>query len=84
MRKEGVRIEMETQVEVNIKALSDMGTCHKFFRKEVLSQIELKEKRFGIELEITAKIAKTKGIRVYRGAGITYEEGMKIGWKDGF
>jgi hypothetical protein len=48
MRKEGVRIEMETQVEVNIKALSDTETCYKFFRKEVLSQIELKEKRFGI------------------------------------
>ena len=68
--------------------LSDMETCYKFFRKEILNQIDLKEKRFGIEPEITAKIAKIKGIRVYEVPisyyGRTYEEGKKIGWKDGF
>ena len=68
--------------------LTDMETCYKFFRKEVLSQIKLKEKRFGIEPEITAKIAKIRGIRVYEVPisyyGRTYEEGKKIGWRDGF
>lgn len=67
--------------------LTDMETCYKFFRKEVLNQIVLKEKRFGIEPEITAKIAKIKGIRIYEVSisyyGRTYEEGKKIGWKDG-
>lgn len=67
--------------------LSDMETCYKFFTKEVLDQITLKEKRFGIEPEITAKIAKIEGVRVYEVPisyyGRTYEEGKKIGWKDG-
>lgn len=67
--------------------LTDMETCYKFFRKEVLEQIKLKEKRFGIEPEITAKISKIKGIRVYEVPisyyGRTYEEGKKIGWRDG-
>jgi len=67
--------------------LTDMETCYKFFRKEVLDQITLKEKRFGIEPEITAKISKIKGIRVYEVPisyyGRTYEEGKKIGWRDG-
>ncbi|MCU0857252.1 MAG: glycosyltransferase family 2 protein [Pontiellaceae bacterium] len=68
--------------------LTDMETCYKFFRKEVLSQLTLNEKRFGIEPEITAKMAKIKGIRVYEVPisyyGRTYQEGKKIGWKDGF
>lgn len=68
--------------------LTDMETYYKFFRKEVLNQIKLKEKRFGIEPEITAKIAKIRGIRVYEVPisyyGRTYEEGKKIGWRDGF
>jgi glycosyltransferase involved in cell wall biosynthesis len=68
--------------------LTDMETCYKFFRKEILDQITLKEKRFGIEPEITAKISKIKGIRVYEVPisyyGRTYEEGKKIGWRDGF
>lgn len=68
--------------------LTDMETCYKFFRKEILDQITLQEKRFGIEPEITAKIAKIKGIRLYEIPisyyGRTYKEGKKIGWKDGF
>jgi glycosyltransferase involved in cell wall biosynthesis len=67
--------------------LTDMETCYKFFRKEILNQIELREKRFGVEPEITAKISKIKGARIYELPisyyGRTYEEGKKIGWKDG-
>lgn len=66
--------------------LTDMEVCYKVFRKSVLDQIELKEKRFGFEPEITAKIARLKcpiyevGISYH---GRTYEEGKKIGWRDG-
>lgn len=67
--------------------LSDMETCYKVFRREILNQITITEKRFGVEPEITAKIAKIKGIRIYEVPisyyGRTYEEGKKIGWKDG-
>ena len=67
--------------------LTDMETCYKVFRREVLQQITLQEDRFGIEPEITAKIAKIKGVRIYEVgisyAGRTYEEGKKIGWRDG-
>ena len=65
-----------------------METCYKMFRREVIQSIEIKENRFGIEPEITAKMAKIKGIRIYEVGisyyGRTYEEGKKIGWKDGF
>jgi len=65
-----------------------METCYKMFRREVIQSIEIKENRFGIEPEITAKIAKIKNIRIYEVGisyyGRTYEEGKKIGWKDGF
>jgi glycosyltransferase involved in cell wall biosynthesis len=67
--------------------LTDMETCYKMMRKEVLDSLDLHEDRFGIEPEMTAKIAKGKwrvyevGISYY---GRTYEEGKKIGWKDGF
>mgnify|MGYP001451423423 FL=1 len=68
--------------------LTDMETCYKMFRREVIQSIEIKENRFGIEPEITAKMAKIKGIRIYEVGisyyGRTYEEGKKIGWKDGF
>ena len=68
--------------------LTDMETCYKLFRKEIIKSLDLKEKRFGIEPEITAKIAKIKGIRIYEVGisyyGRSYEEGKKIGWKDGF
>lgn len=68
--------------------ITDMETCYKMFRREVIQSIEIKENRFGIEPEITAKIAKIKNIRIYEVGisyyGRTYEEGKKIGWKDGF
>jgi glycosyltransferase involved in cell wall biosynthesis len=66
--------------------LSDMETCYKVFKREVLEQITLKSNRFGFEPEFTMKIAK-KGFRVYETSisysGRTYSEGKKIGWKDG-
>jgi glycosyltransferase involved in cell wall biosynthesis len=67
--------------------LSDMETCYKVFRREVLEKITIEENRFGFEPEITAKVAKLN-VRIYEigiaYAGRTYEEGKKIGWKDGF
>jgi glycosyltransferase involved in cell wall biosynthesis len=69
----------------NLK-LTDMETCYKVFRREVLKDIRLKSNRFGFEPEITAKVAKGKW-RIYEVpisyAGRTYEEGKKITWKDG-
>ena len=66
--------------------LSDMETCYKVFRKEVIQSIRIKENRFGIEPEITAKVAK-KNFRIYEVGisyyGRTYSEGKKITWKDG-
>jgi glycosyltransferase involved in cell wall biosynthesis len=66
--------------------LTDMETCYKAFRLEVIRSIEIEEDRFGFEPEITAKIART-GARVYEVgisySGRTYGEGKKIGWKDG-
>ena len=69
--------------------LTDMETCYKVFRKEVLNQIVIEENRFGIEPEITAKIAKIRPrLRIYEVGisyyGRTYEEGKKITYKDGF
>lgn len=67
--------------------LSDMETCYKVFRREIIQGIDIEENRFGFEPEITAKIAKI-GCRVYEVGisyyGRTYAEGKKIGWKDGF
>jgi len=67
--------------------LTDIETCYKMFRREVIQSIEIKENRFGFEPEITAKIAR-KGWRIYEVgisyAGRTYAEGKKIDWKDGF
>jgi len=67
--------------------LTDMETCYKMFRREVLDDIVLEQDRFGIEPEITAKVAKA-GWRIYEVPisyhGRTYAEGKKIGWKDGF
>lgn len=66
--------------------LTDMETCYKVFKREIIQKINIKEKRFGVEPEITAKIAKMKiricevGISYY---GRTYDEGKKINWKDG-
>jgi glycosyltransferase involved in cell wall biosynthesis len=68
--------------------LTDMETCYKMFRADILKRIILKEKRFGFEPEVTAKIAKVAGIRIYEVGisyyGRTYEEGKKINWRDGF
>jgi glycosyltransferase involved in cell wall biosynthesis len=75
-----------SDIFTNLK-LTDMETCYKVFRREVLQGIELKSDRFGFEPEITAKIAKHDW-RIYEVpityAGRTYEEGKKITWKDGF
>jgi glycosyltransferase involved in cell wall biosynthesis len=66
--------------------LTDMETCYKVFRREIIQSITIEEDRFGFEPEITAKIAKT-GCRIYEVgisyAGRTYAEGKKIGWRDG-
>ncbi|MBN9385236.1 MAG: glycosyltransferase family 2 protein [Chitinophagaceae bacterium] len=68
--------------------LTDMETCYKLFRTSIIQNIILKEKRFGFEPEVTAKIARVPNIRIYEVGisyyGRTYEEGKKIGWKDGF
>lgn len=68
--------------------LTDMETCYKVFRSDVIQSLKLKETRFGFEPEVTAKISRIKGIRIYEVGisyyGRTYEEGKKIGWKDGF
>ena len=67
--------------------LTDMETCYKAFRTDILKNIKIEESRFGFEPEITAKIAKLANIRIYEIAisyyGRTYAEGKKIGWKDG-
>lgn len=67
--------------------LTDMETCYKVFRRELIQSIELKENRFGFEPEITVKLAKRR-VRIYEVgisySGRTYDEGKKIGWKDGF
>jgi len=70
--------------------LTDMETGYKLFRREVIQQIgpDLKESRFGIEPELTARLARLPGVRIYeipiRYSGRTYEEGKKITWRDGF
>ncbi|MEI7808184.1 MAG: glycosyltransferase family 2 protein [Verrucomicrobiota bacterium] len=67
--------------------LTDMETCYKIFRREIIQKIRIEENRFGFEPEITAKVAKLK-VRIYEVAisyyGRTYAEGKKIGWRDGF
>lgn len=68
--------------------LTDMETCYKLCKTRIIQNIELKEKRFGFEPEITAKLARVPEIRIYEVGisyyGRTYKEGKKIGWKDGF
>jgi len=67
--------------------LTDMETCYKVFRREIVQALDLREDRFGIEPEITAKVARS-GARIYEVgisySGRTYAEGKKIGWRDGF
>ena len=67
--------------------LTDMETCYKLFRTDIIQGIILKEKRFGFEPEVTAKVSRVKNARIYEVGisyyGRTYEEGKKIGWRDG-
>jgi glycosyltransferase involved in cell wall biosynthesis len=68
--------------------LTDMETCYKLFKSEVIKSLQFKENRFGFEPEVTARISKIPKVRVYEVGisyyGRTYEEGKKIGWRDGF
>lgn len=68
--------------------LTDMETCYKMFRTEMIQSLKLQERRFGFEPEVTAKIARISKVRIYEVGisyyGRTFEEGKKIGWKDGF
>ena len=67
--------------------LTDMETCYKLFRADIIKSIPLKERRFGFEPEVTAKVSRYPKVRIYEVGisyyGRTYEEGKKIGWKDG-
>ncbi len=67
--------------------LTDMETCYKLFRSDFLKRVSLQEKRFGFEPEVTAKIARIPGVRIYEVGisyyGRSYAEGKKIGWRDG-
>lgn len=68
--------------------LTDMETCYKLFRTSIIQSINFKENRFRFEPEVTAKISRISKIRIYEVGisyyGRTYDEGKKIGWKDGF
>ncbi|MEZ4799313.1 MAG: glycosyltransferase family 2 protein [Flavobacteriales bacterium] len=68
--------------------LTDMETCYKMIRTSIAQQLLLKEKRFGFEPEVTAKLSRIKNIKIYEVGisyyGRTYADGKKIGWKDGF
>lgn len=68
--------------------LTDMETCYKVFRREIIKSLELEQNRFGFEPEVTAKLARIPDIRIYEVGisyhGRTYKEGKKITWKDGF
>ena len=68
--------------------LTDMETCYKLFKSDIIKSLDLKEKRFGFEPEVTAKMSKIVGIRIYEIGisyyGRTYADGKKIGWRDGF
>ena len=67
--------------------LSDMETCYKLFKTDLIKSLDLKEKRFGFEPEVTAKISRIKDVRIYEVGisyfGRTFDEGKKINWKDG-
>ncbi len=67
--------------------ITDMETCYKLFKREIIQSLSLKEKRFGFEPEVTIKMSRIPKIRIYEVGisyyGRTYEEGKKIGWKDG-
>lgn len=80
-------LTMMSNVLTNLN-LTDMETCYKLCRREVIQSLNLKEKRFGFEPEVTAKLSRVPKVRIYEVGisyyGRTYEEGKKIGWKDGF
>jgi hypothetical protein len=65
-----------------------METCYKLFKADIIKSIKLKEKRFGFEPEVTARISKIRDIKIYEVGisyyGRNYKEGKKINWKDGF
>ena len=67
--------------------LTDMETCYKLFRSDIIKSLPLQEKRFGFEPEVTARISRVKDVRIYEVGisyyGRTYAEGKKIGWRDG-
>ena len=75
-----------SNVSTNLN-LTDMETCYKLFRTDIIQSIDLKENKFGFEPEVTAKISRIPKIRIYEVGisyyGRTYEDGKKIGWKDG-
>ena len=79
-------LTMFSNMTTNIN-LTDMECCYKVFRRDVLEGIKIEENRFGVEPELTAKVAKL-GVRIYEVGisyyGRTYDEGKKISWKDGF
>jgi glycosyltransferase involved in cell wall biosynthesis len=80
-------LTLASNIATNLN-LTDMETCYKVFRREIIQAIEIEENRFGFEPEITAKLAHFKpNLRIYEVAisyyGRTYEEGKKVGWKDG-
>ena len=68
--------------------LTDMETCYKLMKTSIAQSLDLKERRFGFEPEVTAKLARVRGVRIYEVGisyyGRTYAEGKKINWKDGF
>ena len=68
--------------------LTDMETCYKLFKTEMVQSLSLKENRFGFEPEVTAKISRIPKVRIYEVGisyyGRSYEDGKKIGWRDGF
>ena len=68
--------------------MTDMETCYKLFNAQIIQTIKLNEKRFGFEPEITIKLSRIPNIKIYEVGisyyGRTYQEGKKIGWKDGF
>ena len=68
--------------------LTDMETCYKLFRRDIIQGLKLEENRFGFEPEVTAKVAQVPDVRIYEVGisyyGRTYAEGKKIGWRDGF
>jgi glycosyltransferase involved in cell wall biosynthesis len=80
-------LTMLSNVMTNLN-LTDMETCYKLFKSELVKGLDLKEKRFGFEPEVTAKISRIPQIRIYEVGisyyGRSYAEGKKIGWRDGF